>query len=79
MWTEIASCAPRQRFDGILPLYRPSAERRLVPTEDFDPGPAVTDPNVALSLLMVGDLLPGNPFSLVAPRCFRNQVLVTAA
>ena len=56
-----------RRFDGILPLYRPSAERRLVPTEDFDPGPAVTDPNVALSLLMVGDLLPGNPFSLVAP------------
>ena len=56
-----------RHFDCILPPYRPSTERRLVPTEDFDPGPAVTDPNVALSLLMMADLLPGNPFSPVAP------------
>ena len=44
-----------RRFDAILPPYRPGAERCLVPTEEFDPGPAVTDPNVALSLLLVAD------------------------
>ncbi len=56
-----------RRFDAILPLYQPGAERRLVPAEEFDPGPTVTDPNVALSLLLVADRLPGNPFSQVAP------------
>ena len=56
-----------RRFDAILPRYRPGAERCLVPPEKFDPGPAVTDPNVALSLLLVADRFPGNPFSLVAP------------
>lgn len=55
-----------RRFDAILPPYRPNAERRLIPTEEFDPGPAVTDPNVALPLLLVADRLPGNPFAPVA-------------
>ena len=56
-----------RRFDAILPRYRPGAERRLVPAEEFDPGPTVTDPNVALSLLLLADRFPGNPFSSVAP------------
>ena len=56
------------RLDGILPRYRPvGARRHLVPSEVFDPGSAVTDPNVALSLLLVADHLPGNPFSPVTP------------
>ena len=54
------------RDAGILPRYRHSAERRLVPDDEFDPGPPVTDPNVAFSLLVVADLLPGNPFSSTA-------------
>ena len=56
-----------RRFNSILPPYRPGAERCLVPTEEFDPGPAVTDPNIALSLLLVADHVPGSPFSPVAP------------
>ncbi len=56
-----------RRFDGMLPAYRPSAERCLVPIEEFDPNSAVTNPNIALSLLLVADCLPGNPFSPVAP------------
>ena len=56
-----------RRVDGILPRYRPGAERRLVPSEDFDPGPAVTDPNVALSLLLVADHSPGSAFAATAP------------
>ena len=43
-----------RRVDGILPRYRPGAARWLVPSEDFDPGPRVTDPNLALSLLLHG-------------------------
>ena len=55
------------RIDGILPPYRAAHGRRLVPARDFKPSAEVTDPNVALSLLLVADRLPGNPFSMVAP------------
>ena len=51
------------RDAGILPRYRHSSARRLVPADEFDPGPPVTDLNVAFSLLIVADLFPGNPFS----------------
>ena len=67
-----------RRFDAILPLYRPGAERRLVPTEEFDPGPAVTDPNVALSLLLVADHLPGNPFASVSPLGGGHDLAISA-
>ena len=56
-----------RRVDGILPRYRPGAGKHLVPAEGFDPEPAVTDPNVALSLLLMADRSPGNPFAPVAP------------
>ena len=52
--------------DGILPRYRPGAERCLVPMEEFDPGPVVTDTNGALSLLLMAERSPGNPFSPVS-------------
>ena len=55
------------RIDGILPPYRAAHGRRLVPARDFKPSAEVADPNVALSLLLVADRLPGNPFSMVAP------------
>ena len=55
------------RDAGLLPRYQASIERRLVPAGEFDPGPAVTDPKVALSQLLVADRIPGNPFSLVGP------------
>ena len=55
------------RIDGILPPYRAAHGRRLVPARDFKPTAEVADPNVALSLLLVADHLPGNPFSMVAP------------
>ena len=67
-----------RRFNSILPPYRPSAERCLVPTEEFDPGPAVTDPNVALSLLLVADRVPGSPFSLVAPLGGGHDIALSA-
>lgn len=67
-----------RRFDAILPLYRPNAERRLVPTEEFDPSPAVTDPNVALSLLLVADRLPGNPFAPVTPHGGGHDLAISA-
>ena len=54
------------RVDGILPRYRPGAERCLVPMEEFDPGPVVTDTNGALSLLLMAERSPGNPFSPVS-------------
>ena len=54
-----------RRFDAILPRYRPGAERCLVPPEEFDPGLAVTDPNVALSLLLVADRFPGQARNLL--------------
>ena len=54
------------RTRGLLPPYRPSAERCLVPVEDFDPGSFVTDPVIAFSQLLVAHHLPGNPFALCA-------------
>ena len=54
------------RIDGILPPYRAADARYLIPPPAFDPGPVVTDPNVALSLLLIADRLPGNPFATVA-------------
>ena len=56
-----------RRFDAILPRYRPGAVRRLVPAEDFAPDPAVSDPAIALSLLLAANHLPANPFAPVAP------------
>ena len=56
------------RIDGIFPPYRAADGRRLIPSPTFTPDPAVKDPNVALSLLLVADRLPGNPFSTFAPR-----------
>lgn len=55
------------RDDGLLPPYRSYAKRYLVPAEEFNPGPKVIDPNVAFSLLLVSENLPGNPFSSTAP------------
>ena len=55
------------RIDGILPPYRAADGRHLVPSSAFEPDREVTDPNAALSLLLVADRLPGNPFSTVAP------------
>lgn len=68
-----------RRFDGLLPPYRATAERRLVPLEAFDPGPAVTDSNIALSLLLIADRLPGNPFSPVAPLGCGHDLALTAS
>ncbi len=53
----------RWRDQGLLPPYRNYAERRLVPPENFDPGPRVSDPTLTYSLLLVAEDLPGNPFS----------------
>ncbi len=50
----------------ILPRHRPGRGRRLTPPDSFDPGPMVTDPNVALSLLLMADRSPDNPFGPVA-------------
>lgn len=68
-----------RRFDGLLPPYRATAERRLVPADDFDPGPAVTDPNAALSLLLMTGRLPGNPFAPVAPPGGGHDLALTAS
>ena len=54
------------RATGLLPPYRSSAGRRLVPVEDFDPGPCVTDPKITFSLLLAAEHFPGSPFSAVA-------------
>ena len=54
------------RIDGIFPPYRAADGRRLVPSPAFVPARDVTDPNTALSLLLIADRLPGNPFSTVA-------------
>ncbi len=67
-----------RRFDAILPLYRPNPERCLIPTKEFDPGPDVTDPNVALSLLLVADRLPSNPFAPVAPLDGGHDLAISA-
>lgn len=50
-----------RRFDGILPRYRRGPVPRLVPDDRFTPGPAVTDTNITLSLMLIADRLPGNP------------------
>lgn len=55
-----------RRAHGILPPYRPAAARCLTPVDGFDPGPEVSDPNVALSLLLMAGCCPGNPFGPVA-------------
>ena len=67
-----------RRFDAILPHYRPNAERRLVPMEEFEPSSVVSDPNVALSLLLVADRLPGNPFAPVAPLGGGHDLAISA-
>ena len=67
------------RDAGLLPRYQASNERRLVPMEKFDPGPAVTDPKVALSLLLVADRLPGNPFSPVVPIGGGHDLAISAS
>ena len=66
------------RLDGILPPYRASDGRRLVPAPTFTPDPVVTDPNVALSLLLVADRQPGNPFSTVAPAASGHDLALSA-
>ena len=66
------------RVGGLLPPYRPSAERCLVPIEDFDPGPHVTDPDIAFSLLLTGEDLPGNPFALGVPPGGGHDLSLTA-
>ena len=66
------------REAGLLPRYQASTERRLVPAEEFDPAPAVTDPKVALSLLLVADCHPGNPFAPVAPPGGGHDLAISA-
>ena len=67
------------RAKGLLPPYRPRAERCLVPAEDFDPGPLVTDPAIAFSLVLAAEHLPGNPFALCPPRGGGHDLSLTAA
>lgn len=67
-----------RKFDEILPHYRPTTERRLVPTQGFDPGPEVTDPNIMLSLLMAEKYFPGNPFSTISLPDGGHDLSVTA-
>ena len=66
------------RTDGLLPPYRPSAERCLIPVEEFDPGSPVTDPVIAFSLLLAAHRLPGNPFALCAPPGGGHDLSLTA-
>ena len=54
------------RTRGLLPPYQSHAERRLIPVEDFDPGPCVTRPENAFFSLLVAEHLPGSPFSKVS-------------
>lgn len=67
------------RTRGLLPPYRPSAERCLVPVEDFDPGPFITDPVITFSLLLTANHLPGNPFTLCALPGGGHDLSLTAA
>ena len=55
------------RFSGLLPTYRPNAERCLLAAHDFEPDPSVTNPAIVFPLLLIADRLPGNPFSMCAP------------
>ena len=54
------------RAEGCLPRHKRNAARRLMLQEGFDPGPPVTDSNVAFSLLLNAEVVVGNPFSTVA-------------
>ena len=67
------------RTGGLLPPYTPSAERCLIPVEDFDPGSLVTDPVTAFSLLLGANRLPGNPFALCALPEGGHDLSLTAA
>ena len=70
------------RSIGLLPPHgprRPRIERRLIPIHDFNPGPHVTDPSIAFSLLLTGDHLPGNPFAMCAPLGGGHDLSLTAA
>ena len=67
------------RIGGILPPYSPSAERCLIPVEDFDPGSFTTDPVIAFSLLLAANHLPGNPFALYALPGGGHDLALTAA
>ncbi len=66
------------RKAGILPRYRAAFGRRLLPAEEFVPGPDVIDPRVALSLLLLADRLPGNPFAAVAPPGGGHDLAISA-
>ena len=67
------------RSSGLLPLYRPNADHCLIPADDFDPGAHVTDPDIALALLLAADHMPGNPFALCAPPGGGHDLSLTAA
>ncbi len=67
------------RTDGLLPPYRPSTERCLIPVEEFDPGSPVTDPVIAFSLLLSANHLPGNPFALYTLPGGGHDLSLTAA
>ena len=67
-----------REIDGILPPYRPTKERRLVPSQEFAPGSDVTDPNIILSLLTADKHFPGNPFATVSLPNGGHDLSVTA-
>ena len=67
------------RASGLLPRYRPNAQHCLIPADDFDAEACVSDPSVALALLMVVHCMPGNPFSLFAPPGEAHDLAFTAA
>ena len=70
------------RSSGLLPPHGPRrsrGERCLIPIGDFDPGPHVTDPSIAFSLLLTGEQLPGNPFAMCAPPDGGHDLSLTAA
>lgn len=66
------------REAGLLPRYQPNPARRLLPAEEFVPGPDVIDPRVALSLLLLADRLPGNPFAPFAPPGGGHDLAISA-
>lgn len=67
------------RASGLFPRYRPSAERCLVPADDFEPRACVTTSGTALALLVIADCIPGNPFALCVPPGGGHDLSVTAA
>ncbi|MCY3792686.1 MAG: hypothetical protein OXH63_28215 [Gemmatimonadetes bacterium] len=66
------------RASGLLPIYRPNEQRGLAPADNFDPGENVTDPAVALNLLLVAHRIPGNPFALRSCRGSGQDLSLTA-